>query len=255
METLQKIQSKLDEADIVVVGIGEEFTFSAEDYRNTRVGKRYIEDTGEETIPEVIKALAIRELNCEPYIKAYNNLAKLLDGKTYFINTLNTDDIIFQSILKKERITAPCGSLNRMQCNEACDNNIFPGEHLLNQVYRYWYEAGMPWQDSKPECENCRQEIVPNTIRASCYLEQGYIESWLEYKSWLQKVLDKKVCVLELGVGFAYPEVIRWPLEKMVHLSDKAFYIRVNEKFPQLTKEIHGKGISVKGNSLKILSE
>ena len=125
METLQKIQSKLDEADIVVVGIGEEFTFSAEDYRNTRVGKRYIEDTGEETIPEVIKALAIRELNCEPYIKAYNNLAKLLDGKTYFINTLNTDDIIFQSVLKKERITAPCGSLNRMQCNEGCDNTIF----------------------------------------------------------------------------------------------------------------------------------
>ena len=107
MEALQEIQGKLDEVDIVVVGIGEEFTFSTEDYKNTKVGKRYMEDTGVEKIPDVIKALAMQELGCEPYIKAYNKLAELLNGKTYFINTLNTDDIIFQSELKKDRITAP----------------------------------------------------------------------------------------------------------------------------------------------------
>lgn len=255
MEILQKIQSKLDEVDIVVVGIGEEFTFSKEDYLNTNIAKRYIKDTGEENLPDIVKALAMQELNCEPYIKAYNKLAELLAGKTYFVNTLNTDDIIFRSKIKKERITAPCGSLMRMQCNEGCDNKIFSGEHLLKLVHQYWYEGDMLWQKAKPECENCGKEIVPNTIHASCYLEQGYMDSWMEYKSWLQKILDKKVCVLELGVGFAYPEVIRWPLEKMVYLSDKAFYIRVNEKYPQLTSEIHNKGMSVNGNSFKILSE
>ncbi len=255
MESLQKIQSKLDEVDIVVVGIGEEFTFSKKEYLNTKVGKRYFKDTGDENLPDIIRALAMRELDCKPYIKAYNKLAELLNGKTYFVNTLNTDDIIFQSDIKKDRITAPCGSLMRMQCDEGCDNSIFSAEPLLEMVYQCWFEDGMLWQKAKPECEKCGKEIVPNTIHASCYLEQGYIDTWLEYKSWIQKILDKRICVLELGVGFAYPEVIRWPLEKMVNLSDKAFLIRVNEKFPQLTSEIHDKGMSVNGNSFKILSE
>ena len=53
-------------------------------------------------------------------------------------------------------------------------------------------------------------------------------------------------CVLELGVGFAHPNLIRFPFEKTVYFNKKARYIRVSEKFPQLSAEIADRGETVK---------
>ncbi len=69
---------------------------------------------------------------------------------------------------------------------------------------------------------------------------------WNEYTAWLQRTLNKNLCILELGVGFDMPTLVRWPFEKIAMLNNKAFLCRVNESFPQLPDDIGDKGISVK---------
>lgn len=70
-------------------------------------------------------------------------------------------------------------------------------------------------------------------------------ESWDRYLHWLSFTLNQKLCILELGVGFAHPEMIRFPFEKTCYFNQKSRYIRVHKKFPQLSAEIAERGVSV----------
>ncbi|MBS6396737.1 MAG: hypothetical protein KH452_06255 [Clostridiales bacterium] len=80
-------------------------------------------------------------------------------------------------------------------------------------------------------------------------------ESWDKYLHWLSFTLHQKLCVLELGVGFLKPEVIRFPFEKTSYFNQKSRYIRINETFPQLSAEIADRGISIKENPVDFLTE
>ncbi len=77
---------KIDEAQLILVGIGEEFE------------------------------------NHKDALKAYNMLAEKLKGKDYFVVTLCMDDIIFESNLDQEKLVAPLGGKRFKQCPDGCDD-------------------------------------------------------------------------------------------------------------------------------------
>ena len=80
--------------------------------------------------------------------------------------------------------------------------------------------------------------------------EEGKTTRWERYMKWLQGTLNKKVLILELGVGMKFPSVIRWPFEKVAYFNQKAGFYRVNETLYQLTEELKEKGISIPKNSI-----
>ena len=47
--------------------------------------------------------------------------------------------------------------------------------------------------------------------------------------------------ILELGVGFEYPSVLRFPDEKMTFFNQKSTLVRIHSEFPQIPKEIREK--------------
>lgn len=98
-----------------------------------------------------------------------------------------------------------------------------------------------------------RAGVLPDRITAPLYDEEQ--ESWEKYLRWLGFTLNQKLCVLELGVGFRYPDVIRFPFEKTSYFNQKSKYIRVNERFWQLSEEIADRGMSVKADAVKLLME
>ena len=72
---------------------------------------------------------------------AYHALYELTDGKDYFIVTTVTDARIFDSPLRADRITAPCGNVNWFQCSEACtkDKNYIEEGYLPGwNRYKEW---------------------------------------------------------------------------------------------------------------------
>ena len=66
--------------------------------------------------------------------------------------------------------------------------------------------------------------------------------------------MNKKVCILELGVGMQYPSVIRFPFEKAAYFNQKADFIRVNQNLYHLTEELKDKGISISENAVDWLA-
>lgn len=170
---LSEIKTKIQDAELILLGIGTEFSS--------------------------------KHQNADKVLEAYNNLAKLLKGKNYFVVTINTDDIIFSSQLNQERIVAPCGS-----------------------------------------------DAAGNVVTNENYDESWYLPQWNKYKLWLQGTVNKKLCILELGVGFEYPTVIRFAFEKIAYFNQKCEMFRVHEKLAQLTPEIKDKCTAVHENAVNL---
>lgn len=166
----------------------------------------------------------------------YGKLAELTEGKDFFLVTTVTDAGIFESGIDAARIAAPCGNETWRQCSRSCTKDIWePGE--------------------VPEdiCPHCGAPLTGNTIKAEAYIEEGYLPQWNKYTAWLAGTLNKRLLILELGVGFDTPTVIRWPFEKTVSLNKKARMYRIHGKFAQLSAEIGGAAVSVSENSVEYL--
>lgn len=217
----QRIKEIIDNSEMILVGIGEELTpaFQGEEgplepfFRS-----RFYEELGDEN----------------EILQGYNRLSRLLGKKPYFVVTMNTDDLIRRSGLEEEKIVAPCGSMGKMQCTE----HIVEAGRIRDQV--------LESRDvNRAVCPICGGRLQFHTIAAEGYLEEGYLPQWEKYTKWLQNTLNRRLCILELGVGFRYPQVIRFPFEKTAYYNKKAMLIRVNSRFSQLPAELDGRGISV----------
>ena len=168
-------------------------------------------------------------------LKAYNKLSEDLKGKNYFIFSLCMDDVIYSSNLSPGKIVTPLGGKRKKQCPDACENALYDTDQEI--------------------CPICGKELIYNNILAENYIEDGYLPMWEKHKLWLTGTLNKSLYILELGVSLRLPQVVRWPFERVALLNNKAFFLRVNEKLPQINAELKDKGKGVAENSVKWLIE
>ena len=226
----------LRDADMILVGIGEEFQEKFLDF-----------PLFDEKNPTILEEYDRKKYldNCEndDIIEAYRILEKLLVSKNYFVITLCNDDKIFKTQINPDRIVSPCGSYSYLQCEEVCTKDIY-------SIKEFESELG---EGKEPTCPHCGKKLVVNRIGCGKYSEEGYLNKWNLYMKWLQGTLNKNICIIELGVGMKYPSVIRWPFEKIAFINKKAKFIRVHELFYQLTEEISEKGVSLKANPVDFL--
>lgn len=213
---------RIEESDLVLIGIGSEFE-------------------------------ALRYKCEESAVNALKELKNILEGKNYFLITTCTNSILSEAGFDKERIVAPCGNLEMKQCSKACQGSI---QELTTEEKKYISEH-LDNDDVMQlgECPICGQPMVLNNVYASEYDEEGYLKAWRMYTKWLQGTLNKKLCVLELGVDLTFPNIIRWPFEKVAFYNQKALFIRVNEKLYHMSEELKDKGIAVNKKSVDWLTE
>ncbi|MFR3728762.1 hypothetical protein [Lacrimispora sp.] len=164
----------------------------------------------------------------------YHKLQNLIQDKDYFIVTTVTDGEIRKSSLVQSRIVAPCGNVTWRQCSKSCTKDIWEPGEIPDDI-----------------CPHCGQPLTGNTIEAEDYIEEGYLPQWNAYTRWLSGTLNKRLVLLELGVGFQTPTVIRWPFEKTAMVNKKAHLYRIHGKFAQLSEAVKGKADSISENSLE----
>lgn len=248
----KQVVEAIEQSDIVLVGIGREFT------------AKVPEGSGEECLAPYEESRFYANLPSDhSVIQAYNALRRQIGKKPYFVVTLNTDDLIYRSEFEAEQIVAPCGSMGKLQCKE----HIVEAAPIRERILRAWEEV----QTDKNEvtdmstaevliskyavCPTCGAPLAFHMIANPDYLESGYLPQWEHYKKWLTATLNKKLCILELGVDFTFPQVIRFPFEKTAFYNKKATFIRVNSRFPQMEAELaaEGRAISVAESPVKML--
>lgn len=251
MENYKEIlKDKLEAAEMVLVGIGEDFGGSEKSIMEEEKYQRILEQLPEEkqwTLP-FFYAKTAQEKGNE---KAYVSLQRLLANKNYFIVSLRTDDLIYKSNIgfNKERIVTPCGGIRKLQCEENCSGKIYDvPENLLEQLEILWNRGADRENVNKImdlQCPDCEKKLVFNQIGTMLYCEEEYLPMWKKYTKWLQGTLNRKLCILELGVGLKYPSVVRWPFEKTAYFNQKACIFRIHHKLYQLTEELTGRGYAI----------
>ncbi len=251
---MEHIINEIKEADLVLVGIGEEM----DSLRQVRTDEKYLKvrETAEnEWMLPFTEKLLLKEC-AERHKEAYCNLTKCLEGKNYFIVSLCMDGAWKGTGLNKERIVEPCGGYEKLQCSEGCSTALYDvPDGLLEEIRKHLETKEHKSVVNEPLCPLCQRPLVFNNVDAANYIEDGYLEQWAIYKKWLQGTVNKNVCILELGVGMKYPTVIRWPFEKIAFFNQKSRMFRVHSRLYQITEEIKERGYGICQNPVEFLKE
>lgn len=247
----KKIEEAMQQSECFLIGIGEEFSAPVPKWEGPDCLEPFYKNQYYAQLSEQAEVL-----------QAYRELRERIGNQSYFVVTLNTDDLIYRAGFEAERVVAPCGSCGKLQCSE----HIVGAEAIAAQVMEQYQREAAREEAEKEQtgkrilekvavCPECGKPLVPHTIQVDGYLESGYLPQWEAYKKWLATTLNKKLCVLELGVGFQYPQVIRWPFERTAFYNKKAVFVRVHSRFPQIEAELADKAITVKESPVKLLLE
>ena len=257
---LEEIRRKIEEAEMILIGLGEEFQHSANVRKMPEYerGKTILQEAG------IFWLLPTWDDYCERVLKGdtaeiLKKLADILSDKNYFVVSVAMNDFIVQVPWRAGRLVMPCGSSTKLQCAGGCGEKPFClSEHhkrLLEEIMCDLFHGEFNFEKANDLgcCEKCNAPLILNNIYAEHYNEEGYLEQWNLYTKWLQGTLNRNVLILELGVGMKFPSVIRFPFEKIAYFNQKAQFYRINEKLYQMTEELSGKGCGLSQNAIDCL--
>lgn len=258
MDKTRELKQKVEDAEVVLIGIGEEFNEKFEhisSYPMLARGLEQIENREELTwmIP-FFEKMYLDEQQDTKILQAYRNLYELVKNKNYFIVTTCIDGTIEKAGFDQNKIVEPCGNYSRLQCSQKCNTQLYDSDTYVRKIKAVLESEGDLTRVEQPLCPNCGKPLEFNQIVSANYLEEGYLSQWQKYTKWLQLTLNHKLCILELGVGMNLPSVIRWPFEKVAFFNQKASFFRINETLYQLTEDLGDKGISIEGNAQDFLT-
>lgn len=253
-----EVLDRVQDAELVLVGLGEEFQYDWQALVNEKRYHEIEQEIGDSEeyiwIVPFLQKMILQKKSEDKWSRAYAALKDILKDKNYFVVSLCMDDYIYGAGLNEERIVTPCGGFRKMQCNKNCSHILseIPQESL-QEVIQY-YNKELPLEALRePRCSECGGKLRFNQLGVEKYAEEGYLDRWNDYTKWLQGTVNKKLCVLEMGVGLEYPTIIRFPFEKIVFYNQKAFLYRIHSMLYQLGEEIADRGLGIAENPIDFL--
>lgn len=184
----------------------------------------------------------------------YKKLYKLVKDKDYFVITTNTDGQFINNGFDREKVFEVQGSYSKLQCSIPCHNKLYYNEEIINEMLKNIDDNLKIPSDLVPKCPVCGNNMSVNLRCDDTFVED---EEWFNqeknYDDFIKNNSDKKVLLLEFGVGFNTPGIIRFPFEQMTFIHSKFNLIRFNDKYSMVPKEISEKSISISDNINEVI--
>lgn len=232
-EKIQRIRKELQYADKILVGIGGGFPAAA-GVPELPLNKTLAEDA---YWPFWMPYIQQQRLGKEvPAL--YLQLAQLLQGKDYFIIDSNPDGYLLRSGLELGRIYKAQGDMARVQCRNNCQDHSWIGKQHFDQLQQ---DAGY-----LPKCPHCGAPLVMNVYdekNGKAFCDEPYREKNQAYFRFINGSAHDQLAILELGVGYTMPELIRFPFEQIVMNHKHARLIRINTLHPLCVEENRSRAI------------
>jgi NAD-dependent SIR2 family protein deacetylase len=163
-----------------------------------------------------------------PALKLYLDLLELVQRSAYFVVTTNADHQFHKAGFPADRVFAVQGDYGLLQCAAACHDRLYENEELVRALVEQTVDCRIP-ATLVPRCPECGGPMDPNLRKNGRFVEDVEWEAAARrYSAFLQEALRSGFVLLELGVGFNTPGIIRFPFERMVLGSRHVVLIRVN---------------------------
>ena len=167
----------------------------------------------------------------------YHNILQLIKGKEYFVITTNVDAQFEKTEFAKEKIFATQGDYAYLQVRSGSTKTLVYNESWVKQALAATIDCKVP-TELIPRHPLTGELMSPNLRCDDTFVED---ERWHRqkeaYHEFVGKAWEHKLLLLEFGVGFNTPSIIRFPFEQMAASNSNVSLVRFNRDHPQLMQE------------------
>ena len=166
----------------------------------------------------------------------YQQLLKLVRDKDYFVITTNVDGQFRKAGFDAERLFEVQGDYAYLQGKTGKSGKVYYSEGLFRHMVREEQNGLIPTALIPRDPES--GEKMDIHVRKDLYFVED--EAWQcaqsNYYDWLEtnigSLSTSNVVLLELGVGFNTPTIIRFPFERLANKYRNVSLIRFNRDYP-----------------------
>lgn len=270
---ISQAKQAIKQADYIIIGAGSGLSTAAgllyngekfeEDYKEF-IEKYNFQDlysasfynfkTQEEKWAFFAKMIKLNRYNEKP-LKLYEELYKIVEDKEYFVLSTNVDGQFYNSGFDENRIFEVQGDYEYLQCENACHNKLYNNRKLVEKWIYNTQNCKIP-SNLVMKCPVCGGNMDMNLRKDANFVQdENWYKQLEKYKEFLSKTKNINVVLLEIGVGFNTPGIIRFPFEQMTANNSKTILIRINKDYPMSMLKIENKTISFNEDTNKIIED
>lgn len=255
---VKDIRNSLDEADYVLIGAGaglssaagieyggkrfeENFQYYIKKYNMTDMYTAgfYPFESLEEKWGYWAKHIYLNNVNMEG-TTLYKKLLKLVEDKKYFVITTNVDDQFIKSGFSSQKVFATQGSYNYFQCSKGCHDILYKNTDIINEMVENIDENLKIPSELIPICPKCGEPLDTNLRKDNYFVEDMHWHKQKDaYQKFIEEAKDNKTVLLEFGIGFNTPAIIRFPFETMTVKLPKWKLVRFNKDYLEIAVTYH----------------
>lgn len=192
------------------------------------------------------------ELDVTPLHKT---ILDALADKNIFVLSTNADAQFVKAGLPEEKIFCTQGDYFHIQCRKGCHNKTYNAVKMFKQMDQARKDCKVP-SYMVPKCPVCGGAMDMN-LRKDNYFVQD--EEWYKaeqrFSDFLTEATDKKLVLLELGVGFNTPMIIKYPFRNLTKLNKSVNYICINLDEEPVPADISEHSLMIPGDISAVLQD
>ena len=196
--------------------------------------------------------LAGADLDVTPLHKT---LLEALEGKKLFLLSTNADHQFEKAGLPVEQIFQTQGSYNLIQCKRGCHPKTYDAVELFRQMERVRREGKIP-SELVPKCPVCGGNMEMNLRVDNCFVED---ENWHaaedRFSRFLSECVNGKTVLLELGVGFNTPTIIRFPFEKLTREHENLSLVRLSRSKAMVPASLGDRAVGINADMAQSITD
>lgn len=165
-----------------------------------------------------------------PAMPLYKELLHLVQGKDYFVITTNVDAQFEKAGFKLDRLFAVQGDYREIQCAKACHNKVYSNIELVKDILANTGNFTIP-DSLVPRCPVCGGDMDMHLRKDEYFIEdENWHKAASRYERFLRQYAQAAILLLEIGVGFNTPSIIRFPFEETAYYNSESLLVRINKE-------------------------
>lgn len=175
----------------------------------------------------------------------YRAVYEVVKDRPHFVLTTNVDHQFWKAGFSDEVIFATQGDYGEIQCEKGCHDRAYDAVPMFRQMNQARRDCLIP-SYMVPRCPVCGGNMAMHLRCDQYFVEDSHWnEAAARYSAFLKSHKKDRVALLELGVGFNTPVIIRFPFEKMVRERDGWTLIRINLDEAAVPERFGGRAVGI----------
>ncbi len=185
----------------------------------------------------------------------YENLYELVKDKDYFVITTNVDHCFQKAGFDKIRLFYTQGDYGLFQCSVPCCQITYDNREIIGRMVKEQKDMRIP-SELLPICPVCGKPLTMNLRSDNKFVEnEGWHKAALRYDDFIRRRKKLHILLLELGVGYNTPAIIKYPFWRLTAQNPKAIYACINNGEAFCPAEIETQSICINNDIGSILEQ